>query len=175
MSVLLLTHAARTLVVALAAIAFGGCNLLLDNRPGDLSEGRVGTDPADAGEATRVAERDAGASGPTDEPLTDAADPVPPPCLLGTRLCRGICVSTNDAHHGCGGPTCEPCAIDHATAACASMACAIAKCDPGWADCNGDPDDGCESNLLQDKRNCGVCGWSCLVGKCRDGACRLRL
>lgn len=43
-------------------------------------------------------------------------------------------------------------------------------CDDGYADCDGDPDTGCESDL-QSAAACGECGHSCGVAACVAGHC----
>lgn len=61
--------------------------------------------------------------------------------------------------------------------------CATGECPPGYADCNGDPADGCEVNVASSADNCGVCGVRC-GGEggsgpentrpiCKDGKCAL--
>lgn len=71
-------------------------------------------------------------------------------------------------------PTCPAgCALAHATAICVSGACDIVDCDPGFADCNEDPLDGCEADLLDDNEQCGKCDKACKGGKtCEDGECK---
>ena len=55
--------------------------------------------------------------------------------------------------------------------ACVDGACATA-CAGRHDDCNGELSDGCETDLLADPNNCGVCGTSCGVGgACTDGVC----
>lgn len=44
-------------------------------------------------------------------------------------------------------------------------------CDEGFDDCNGDPLDGCEVDLLSDTLSCGYCSHDCLGGECEDGWC----
>src|SRR5207237_3004283 len=45
-------------------------------------------------------------------------------------------------------------------------------CSMGFADCNGNPADGCEINWLTDNENCGSCGRSCSAGThCSNGGC----
>lgn len=50
-------------------------------------------------------------------------------------------------------------------------------CNPNFADCNGNPVDGCERHLLTDPSNCGGCGNVCIfpnaVGACASGSCTL--
>ncbi len=48
-----------------------------------------------------------------------------------------------------------------------------AVCDPPFADCNGDPSDGCETNLQQAPSHCGACFRGCLGAACVDGQCEL--
>lgn len=45
-------------------------------------------------------------------------------------------------------------------------------CNVGFADCNGNPTDGCEVNLRTSASNCGACGTSCGTGQsCVTGVC----
>jgi hypothetical protein len=61
----------------------------------------------------------------------------------------------------------------NATAACTQGQCGIGTCDPNYADCNKDPKDGCEVNLLTDNQNCKTCGNKCPVNTpaCSNGVC----
>ena len=43
---------------------------------------------------------------------------------------------------------------------CELGACGF-ECNPGFADCNGDPADGCEVEIDADVANCGACGRDC--------------
>ncbi|MCS6799358.1 MAG: MopE-related protein, partial [Myxococcota bacterium] len=68
------------------------------------------------------------------------------------------------------------CARANATATCATGACRIERCNPGWDDCNRRDDDGCETplNTLTD---CGACGRTCSLpnatATCASGSCRI--
>src|SRR5262249_17078220 len=50
-----------------------------------------------------------------------------------------------------------------------------ASCQPGFADCDNNPADGCEVNIDVDVRNCGACGNTCALANavqlCKEGAC----
>lgn len=152
-------------VIALVAgsAAVVGCNSILDNKPADeLVSEEAGTEPAppstggDAGVTpTPHVEEDAEA-GPAD---ADASIPTPG-CDAGERLCNGLCVRSDDPLYGCGGPTCTACAEAHATAACRSGKCVVGACDPGYADCNANPADGCEGDLSL-ATSCGACNAVC--------------
>jgi hypothetical protein len=76
-----------------------------------------------------------------------------------------------------GGPSecSDQCSGAHAKMACVGGACAVGECDDLWGDCNGDPSDGCETDLTE-QGNCGECGHSCqltpVLYGCRDtGMC----
>lgn len=94
-------------------------------------------------------------------------------------------LNTVDDCGACG----RECAAAHGAPGCDDGTCLITSCDPGWDDCNGEVDDGCEANLGVEP-NCGGCGIECgpgsscngggcecvdssgcLVGECCDGVC----
>jgi hypothetical protein len=72
---------------------------------------------------------------------------------------------------GCG----NLCTVAHGTAGCAQGECTIASCDTGYADCDGNPNNGCEANLATDPANCGQCGQACSTNhstpSCTAGVC----
>lgn len=111
----------------------------------------------------------------------------------GSGVCNaGICeIGTCDSGHGncdgmyatgcetdlttvqnCG--TCgHTCSATNGTATCTSGACAIAACDEGYADCDGNPANGCEVSTGDDFYNCGACGNVCGDDEiCMDGQCK---
>lgn len=191
---------ALVLAVAVAVAAAGGCNAILGNEPGRLD----GDDDADDAAAARGRGRssqepggDAGVShvvGPAeDEGARDAAGSDCGRCGLpnATATClAGECgiVACDDGFSDCNGAPDDGCETDltavtscggcgvvcpvleHVTVTCVAGACAGA-CEPGFGDCNGDPDDGCEKNLRKDRKNCGRCGARCPIGRCDDGSC----
>ncbi len=50
-------------------------------------------------------------------------------------------------------PVCLPSQSDASSPACDVVECVL-QCEPGWADCDDDPDNGCETDLA---RHCGPC------------------
>ena len=65
-------------------------------------------------------------------------------------------LTSNSNCGGCG-VSCTP---EHATGDCSAGTCGVGQCQSGWADCDGLPDNGCETNTgLPD--NCGGCGVVC--------------
>jgi hypothetical protein len=131
-----------------------------------------------------AAQPDAGPpdSGPT---RRDAAVPVdatvPLVCAANTADCdedAGNGCETDiltDLKH-CGGCNreCHTRGHDALTAQCVEGRCELTcRTDLfGDHDCDGDPDNGCETRLLTDIRNCGACGKVCLV-ECFNGGCML--
>jgi hypothetical protein len=127
------------------------------------------------------------------------ADSCGPPCEPGYKQCarayqddtgkvtisRGGCGYERDPASGCAQEvedldfssndwrsTCDPCSFPNAGRRCSPDGkCAMGACDPGYADCNGDPKDGCEA-ILQGRRACGACGVVCTGGQyCAGGVC----
>jgi hypothetical protein len=81
-------------------------------------------------------------------------------CEVDTRTDLGSC-------GGCG----RRCAPANAEGACGGGRCAVARCNAGFADCDGDPGNGCEVDLATSASHCGACGRGCPSGLCRDAAC----
>jgi hypothetical protein len=58
--------------------------------------------------------------------------------------------------NNCG--TCgRVCVIANGTAKCVSGTCQVASCTAPYADCDGDPTNGCEANTATDAQHCGGC------------------
>jgi hypothetical protein len=93
-------------------------------------------------------------------------------CTLGCRDLRSDPTSCGACGNAC------PAARAHQIASCTKGVCAM-ECAPGFADCNGDPMDGCEVDLGSHPGNCGTCGHECnfaagqpcVDGKCLMGPC----
>ncbi len=83
---------------------------------------------------------------------------------------------TNDDIDNCGGCM-QPCAPADATGQCSGGSCEVAGCDPGFENCNGEHDDGCEVNLNSDPLHCGSCANVCSTlngtAGCSGGTCTI--
>ena len=101
-------------------------------------------------------------------------------CPFGMTYCaepQPHCINSNTDDQNCGGcgVVCDPSGgADAGTLppnmyfGCAGGDCGKAKCRDGFADCDGDPLNGCES--LMTNENCGACGNACAAGqKCARG------
>lgn len=75
-------------------------------------------------------------------------------------------------HCGACGSSCP--SRPHATSTCASGTCDF-TCDGGWADCDGIPGNGCETNVQTDVNHCGSCPSLCdpnhATPSCVNGSC----
>ena len=102
-------------------------------------------------------------------------------CNVGYDDCDGNPANGCEVHlvsdanncAGCG----NECNLAHATAACNVGLCAIASCDAGYDDCDGNPANGCEVDLASDAANCGGCAAACSSNHgtpaCVNGACQI--
>jgi hypothetical protein len=100
-------------------------------------------------------------------------------CLAGFADCDALqangCEADLSLAENCGGCG-KACQIARGTAACVDGACAIAACDPPYADCNGTVTDGCEIRL-DSVKHCGACGRACQLPNatpmCTNGNCEV--
>ncbi len=99
--------------------------------------------------------------------------PHEPPCAEGMKRCGFACVFVGTPEHGCSADACSSCAAPRALVMrCEQNACAIAVCQAGRADCDGDPRTGCETDLSSPS-SCGACGVACRPGeRCTAQGCR---
>ena len=152
-------------LAALADLALAAaCTTADTDGSGDMSTGTTGTAETSAADASTAAS------------TTDAASTTAPPPECGDLTpCGVLCVDPATDPDNCG--ACGvACAVAHGQATCQAGACALAGCDPGYADCDQDPATGCEQPLQPGQE----CGAICKEGKpeaCNlfddncDGAC----
>ena len=106
-------------------------------------------------------------------------------CVFGPKPARTACddlseCSEADACDGEGLCIGTPvvCPFPHATGVCGDEGCGgPLTCDSGWANCNGSPGDGCETELGT-TANCGGCDDACngphvASASCNGGACAI--
>lgn len=83
-------------------------------------------------------------------------------------------VSNNMQHCGACRRLCHSDGHDALSASCVAGRCEI-QCEPRISpevDCDGDPDNGCETYLDFDAQNCGKCGNKCAT-RCEAGVCMI--
>ena len=105
-----------------------------------------------------------------------------PSCTAGFADCNGVpgdgCETSLDSVDHCGRCGVE-CANEHGSTTCAGESATTFACAPtcgsGFADCDLDPSNGCETNLNTDSTHCGTCGFACPANggtpRCQAGAC----
>jgi hypothetical protein len=79
-----------------------------------------------------------------------------------------VTLATNTSHCGACG---RACSFPNAAATCAGGMCALGTCNAGFANCDGDASNGCETNTNTSVDHCGACGSSCSTGRCTAGVC----
>ncbi|MDP3273782.1 MAG: hypothetical protein Q8Q09_01210 [Deltaproteobacteria bacterium] len=100
-------------------------------------------------------------------------------CNAGFGNCDGNAANgcettlTSITHCGACGRTCS---YANGTAACSAGTCALASCQTGFGNCDGNPANGCET-ALNTTSNCGACGSACTIangtGTCGSGTCQV--
>lgn len=81
----------------------------------------------------------------------------------------GACVDTESSVENCGACG-QPCVVANGTARCEGGQCEVAACSPGWRDCDGRSDNGCETNI-NSPEHCGSCERSCQSGSRGHAVC----
>ena len=109
-----------------------------------------------------------------------------PSCATGTCTLIGCAPGYGDCTSGAGCETTlggdtqcaacgNRCSNEHGTNRCQASGSTfdcVPTCSSGYADCDGNPDNGCEADLAS-TTSCGTCGRNCVGGTpyCRNGAC----
>jgi hypothetical protein len=115
-------------------------------------------------------------------PIADTVVPIvgsESGCPTGLGACdsdpsNGCETDTNTSNQHCGqcGIDCDPA---NGTGQCVGGTCTILQCNPFFDDCDGMPENGCETNLLNNVDSCGQCGNSCdkanTLSFCNGGNC----
>jgi hypothetical protein len=112
-----------------------------------------------------------------DLPMGQDSTPQPGPAP-GTSA--GDTATTEDQQAQQSAPQCiDSCGLPNtASSACVEGMCRVTACAPGWEDCDGNPLNGCEANVLaffSDDNHCGSCNKVCLSPlTCQLGKCSVR-
>ncbi|MEO7330917.1 MAG: MopE-related protein, partial [Minicystis sp.] len=94
-------------------------------------------------------------------------------CNMGFADCNGLAADgcetllTTSANCGACGVTCAPA---HGQGSCAGGTCTLTACNAGFADCDGNPKNGCEPHPCADGSICAT-GADCASGVCAKGFC----
>jgi hypothetical protein len=81
-----------------------------------------------------------------------------------------VTLATNVDHCGSCGNKCPIPA--NASPSCTMGTCGLGACNTNYANCDNDPANGCEVNLLTSLQHCGMCNNACGAGKtCSNGTC----
>jgi hypothetical protein len=94
-------------------------------------------------------------------------------CEAGWDDCDGdhdSCETHLDSPLHCGACDVACAAPAHALAVCRDGECQNGGCEPGWGDCDGNADNGCEQRL-DTLQHCGACGHACSQASCEGGVC----
>jgi hypothetical protein len=139
------TTIARALsLTVFAVVASFGCNGLLGNEEGT---------PRAPQDSTEKVSPDGGGGG------------VVCDTTRGNKVCFGLCVKIDQPNTGCGASSCAACDPKNVIAsACEggaeTLACGYDECKPGFDNCDGKTDNGCETSLGA-KDSCGSCTTKC--------------
>jgi hypothetical protein len=168
----------------------GGCGIRCGGPTPNCAETSPGTSACVAGCAPPLVL----CAGRCVEPSTDVlhcggcSRPCPTRAHATRRCADGICFADCDAGYvdcdGAAGTGCEAslssvehcgacgrrCAFPRAIPACVAGDCDIAGCDPGYLDCDGEPENGCEADASTSRVHCGGCDSPC-AGTCNGGSC----
>jgi len=97
-------------------------------------------------------------------------------CAEGWADCNGLPEDGCEVHLPSNVSSCGACdalclAPPNGEAACREGRCGLGGCEPEFADCDGDPDNGCEAFLDGSATSCGACGVVCPVPPNATAAC----
>lgn len=133
-------------------------------------ETNFASDPAHCGSCSRACDVNA--------QLCDNGSCETSPCPPGrgecdedlALACETDLTSSTESCGFCG----NACSAAHGQAGCRNRSCVITSCDPGYADCDMVPGNGCET-ALDSPEACGACGRSCPANggtpTCSAGVC----
>jgi hypothetical protein len=147
-------------LILLVGLAVGCGDSAGGNKPGEGKDGGS-------------QDRDSGSDG-RDASLVPPGDGGTLVCSAGTADCdansgNGCEADLTSVEH-CGACDNACSAGPHANVSCNNNQCVMTTCDSGFADCDNEDANGCETDL-NGKTNCGSCGNDCGLGDCMSGSC----
>lgn len=97
-------------------------------------------------------------------------------CDAGFRDCDGVAANGCEVETAASVTNCgacgTACTLTNATPTCAAGHCTVASCATGFANCDGNDANGCETDTRTSTAHCGRCGGVCPAGgTCTAGAC----
>ena len=100
-------------------------------------------------------------------------------CNAGFKDCDGLAANGCEININNDPKNCNGCGIvcsgSGGTPACNAGVCGVSSCNPGFADCDGNPANGCEVNTTNDPNNCNACNAKCALANatstCVASAC----
>jgi len=164
--------AAGACAVASCEAGFADCN----GTPADGCEVNTRASAANCGACGRAC-----AAGPNATAACVAGQCAVGACAEGTADCNrspadGCEVDTRASATNCGACG-RACATPNGAAACVGGQCAVGVCRAGYANCDGNAGNGCETETRSDVANCGLCGNACTrpnaMTRCDEGDCRV--
>ncbi len=91
--------------------------------------------------------------------------------MLPANGCESLLRSDPANCGACG----RPCSFPNATGVCSTGSCVMTACGPSFANCDGDPTNGCEVDVRVTAGHCGGCGLACSLANatsvCAASAC----
>jgi len=121
-------------------------------------------------------------NGDTTNPACEVNEccPTGDPSCVTKAECDGdksTCEDTAGDPNHCGFCN-NKCNLAHAQSACSQSMCVVTQCDTGYANCDGNDANGCETNISNDVGNCGTCGKVCNTtnggAQCVNGNCQIQ-
>jgi hypothetical protein len=93
-------------------------------------------------------------------------------CPAGQTACSSYCVDTSTDRNNCG--SCNHycyASYSNQTTSCVEGAC-VSTCTSGYLDCDGVASNGCETQVANNRLQCGACGHACASDQiCASGVC----